>query len=186
MIQGVAQSTRGDGRAAIARPPKSRFFKTDQTPLELGKCLGLGKGKGLGTGKHRHKGKGKDTGQMDRTTHSRRRAKRGGGYFPKQLGGCWGPGVFFGGHWVCGAVAGSVCATTFALKTNEKAIFWDQIVPNTTRIQYFLSITCVLSAVAGTQLCCALDFSDVPLFYFFVVFVLPAPPPPPKSTALGR
>ena len=61
----------------IARPPKSRFFKTDQTPLELGKCLGLGKGKGLGTDKHRHKGKGKDTGQVGRTTHSRRRAKRG-------------------------------------------------------------------------------------------------------------
>ena len=69
------------GAAWIARPPKSRFFKTDQTPLELGKCLGLGKGlgKGLGTGKHRHKGKGKDTGQVGRMTHSRRRAKRGGG-----------------------------------------------------------------------------------------------------------
>ena len=66
--------------AGISRPPKSRFFKTDQTPLELGKCLGLGKGKGLGTGKHRHKGKGKDTGQVGRITHSRRRAKRGGGY----------------------------------------------------------------------------------------------------------
>ena len=63
----------------IARPPKSRFFKTDQTPLELGKCLGLGKGKGLGTDKHRHKGKGKDTGQVGKNTHSRRRAKRGGG-----------------------------------------------------------------------------------------------------------
>ena len=41
----------------------------DQTPLELGKCLGLGKGKGLG----------KDTGQVGKMTHSRRRAKRGGG-----------------------------------------------------------------------------------------------------------
>ena len=30
--------------AGIVRPPKSRFFKTDQTPLELGK----GKGNGLG------------------------------------------------------------------------------------------------------------------------------------------
>ena len=66
--------------AGIARPPKSRFFKTSQSPLELGKCLGLGKGKGLGTGKHRHKGKGKDTGQVGKNTHSRRRAKRGGGY----------------------------------------------------------------------------------------------------------
>ena len=63
----------------ISRPPKSRFFKTDQTPLELGKCLGLSKGKGLGTGKHKHKGKGKYTGQVGRMTHSRRRAKRGGG-----------------------------------------------------------------------------------------------------------
>ena len=71
---------RGHLRGWIGRPPKSRFFKTDQTPLELGKCLGLGKGKGLGTGKHKHKCMGKDTGQMDRTTHSRRRAKRGGGY----------------------------------------------------------------------------------------------------------
>ena len=62
-------------RGWITRPPKSRFFKTDQTPLELGKCLGLGKGKGLGTGKHRHMGKGKYTGQVDRMTHSRRRAK---------------------------------------------------------------------------------------------------------------
>ena len=70
----------GHPEAGIVRPPKSRFFKTDQTPLELGKCLGLGKGKGLGTGKHKHKGMGKDTGQVDRMTHSRRRAKRGGGY----------------------------------------------------------------------------------------------------------
>ena len=31
-------------RGWIVRPPKSRFFKTDQTPLELGK----GKGNGLG------------------------------------------------------------------------------------------------------------------------------------------
>ena len=64
----------GYGGGWIVRPPK------DQTPLELGKCLGLGKGKGLGTGKHKHKGMGKDTGQVDRMTHSRRRAKRGGGY----------------------------------------------------------------------------------------------------------
>ena len=70
---------RGHHWGWIVRPSKSRFFKTDQTPLELGKCLGLGKGKGLGTGKHRHKGKGKDTGQVGRMTHSRRRAKRGGG-----------------------------------------------------------------------------------------------------------
>ena len=34
----------GHGRGWIVRPPKSRFFKTDQTPLELGK----GKGNGLG------------------------------------------------------------------------------------------------------------------------------------------
>ena len=60
-------------RAGIVRPPK------DQTPLELGKGLGVNKGKGLGTGKHRHKGKGKDTGQVGKITHSRRRAKRGGG-----------------------------------------------------------------------------------------------------------
>ena len=67
------------------RPPKSRFFKTDQTPLELGKCLGLGKGKGLGTGKHRHKGKGKGTGQVSKMTHSRRRAKRDGGYIDNTI-----------------------------------------------------------------------------------------------------
>ena len=70
---------RGHPGAGSVRPPKSRFFKTNQTPLELGKCLGLGKGKGLGTDKHRHKGKGKDTGQVGKITHSRRRAKRGGG-----------------------------------------------------------------------------------------------------------
>ena len=35
---------RGHPGGWIARPPKSRFFKTDQTPLELGK----GKGNGLG------------------------------------------------------------------------------------------------------------------------------------------
>ena len=34
----------GHPGAEIDRPPKSRFFKTDQTPLELGK----GKGNGLG------------------------------------------------------------------------------------------------------------------------------------------
>ena len=39
----------------IARPPKSRFFKTDQTPLELGK----GKGRGKHKGKYRGLGKGK-------------------------------------------------------------------------------------------------------------------------------
>ena len=65
---------RGHLRAGIVRPPK------DQTPLELGKGLGVNKGKGLGTGKHRHKGKGKDTGQVGKITHSRRRAKRGGGF----------------------------------------------------------------------------------------------------------
>ena len=70
----------GPSPGEISRPPKSRFFKTDQTPLELGKCLGLGKGKGLGTDMHRHKGKGRDTGQVGKNTHSRRRAKRGGGY----------------------------------------------------------------------------------------------------------
>ena len=79
-VWGGVSPRSGDGAAAIVRPPKSRFFKTDQTPLELGKCLGLGKGKGLGTGKHRHKGKGKDTGQVGKITHSRRRAKRGGGF----------------------------------------------------------------------------------------------------------
>ena len=79
MILGGVSPRLGHLRAGIVRPPKSRFFKTDQTPLELGKCLGLGKGKGLGTGKHRHKGKGKDTGQVGKITHSRRRAKRGGG-----------------------------------------------------------------------------------------------------------
>ena len=79
VLGGGAPHTRS-GVGWIARPPKSRFFKTDQTPLELGKCLGLGKSKGLGTGKHRHKGKGKDTGQVGKITHSRRRAKRGGGY----------------------------------------------------------------------------------------------------------
>ena len=35
---------RGHPDGWIVRPPKSRFFKTDQTPLELGK----GKGNGLG------------------------------------------------------------------------------------------------------------------------------------------
>ena len=34
----------GHLRAGIVRPPKPTFFKTDQTPLELGK----GKGNGLG------------------------------------------------------------------------------------------------------------------------------------------
>ena len=83
---GGAPRTRG-GVGWIARPPKSRFLKTNQTPLELGKCLVLGNGKGLGTGKHKHMGKGKDTGQVGRMTHSRRRAKRGGGYYsqPGQL-----------------------------------------------------------------------------------------------------
>ena len=42
----------GYGAAWIVRPPKSRFFKTDQTPLELGKGTGKHKGKyrGLGLG----------------------------------------------------------------------------------------------------------------------------------------
>ena len=78
-VLGGGAPRRGHPGGWIVRPPKSRFFKTDQTPLELGKCLGLGKGKGLGTDKHRHKGKGKDTGQVGKNTHSRRRAKRGGG-----------------------------------------------------------------------------------------------------------
>ena len=78
-VLGGVSPLRGHLRGWIVRPPKSRFFKTDQTPLELGKCLGLGKGKGLGTDKHRHMGKGKYTGQVGRMTHSRRRAKRGGG-----------------------------------------------------------------------------------------------------------
>ena len=78
-LNGVIQRA-GDGRGWIVRPPKSRFFKTDQAPLERGKCLGLGNGKGLRTGKHKHMGKGKDTGQVGRIAHSRRRAKRGGGY----------------------------------------------------------------------------------------------------------
>ena len=42
----------GHPGAEIDRPPKSRFFKTDQTPLELGK------GKGKHKGKYRHKGLG--------------------------------------------------------------------------------------------------------------------------------
>ena len=58
--------------------------------------------------------------------------------FPKQLGGCRGPGGFFGVHWVLVAGAGLVpdprCPTIFALKTNEKAIFWDHIVPHTIRM----------------------------------------------------
>ena len=58
--------------AGIVRPPKSRFFKTDQTPLELGK----GKGNGLGQGQAH----GPGLGCLVFNTHSRRRAKRGGGY----------------------------------------------------------------------------------------------------------
>ena len=55
---------RGHPDGWIVRPPKRpNTTGTGQ--------MGLGKGKGLG----------KDTGQVDRMTHSRRRAKRGGGYF---------------------------------------------------------------------------------------------------------
>ena len=46
---------RADPGGWISRPPKSRFFKTDQTPLELGK----GKGRGKHKGKYRGLGKGK-------------------------------------------------------------------------------------------------------------------------------
>ena len=47
----------GYGRGWFARPPKSRFFKTDQTPLELG--IAKGKGTGKHKGKYRGLGKGK-------------------------------------------------------------------------------------------------------------------------------
>ena len=60
--------------------PWRRFGSVLGAYWELGKYLGLGKGNGLGTGKHRHMGKDKYTGQVGRMTHSRRRAKRGGGY----------------------------------------------------------------------------------------------------------
>ena len=43
-VLGGVSPCRGHLRGWIVRPPKSRFFKTDQTPLELGK----GKGNGLG------------------------------------------------------------------------------------------------------------------------------------------
>ena len=59
------------GEAAIVRPPKSRFFKTDQTPLELGK----GKGNGLGQGQAH----GPGLGCLVLNPQSHRRAKRGGG-----------------------------------------------------------------------------------------------------------
>ena len=58
---GVPRAGHPDGW--IVRPPKRpNTTGTGQ--------MGLGKGKGLG----------KDTGQVDRMTHSRRRAKRGGGH----------------------------------------------------------------------------------------------------------
>ena len=44
----------GIADAWISRPPKSRFFKTDQTPLELGK----GKGRGKHEGRYRGVGNG--------------------------------------------------------------------------------------------------------------------------------
>ena len=44
MILGGVSPRPGHPGGWIVRPPKSRFFKTDQTPLELGK----GKGYGLG------------------------------------------------------------------------------------------------------------------------------------------
>ena len=56
----------------IVRPPKSRFFKTDQTPLELGK----GKGNGLGQGEAH----GPGLGCLVLNPYSRRRAKHGCGY----------------------------------------------------------------------------------------------------------
>jgi len=43
-VLGGVSPCRGHPGGWIVRPPKSRFFKTDQTPLELGK----GKGNGLG------------------------------------------------------------------------------------------------------------------------------------------
>ena len=58
------------GGGWIVRPPKSRFFKTDQTPLELGK----GKGNGLGQGQ----AQGPGLGCLVFNFYSRRRAKRGG------------------------------------------------------------------------------------------------------------
>ena len=57
----------GDGW--IARPPKSRFFKTHHTPHTT-HHWNWARARAMGTGKHRHKGKG----------NSRRRAKRGGVY----------------------------------------------------------------------------------------------------------
>ena len=70
-VLGGVSPRRGHPGAGIVRPPKSRFFKTDQAPQDQHKHKG--------TGKHRHKGKGKDTGQVGKNTHSRCRAKRGGG-----------------------------------------------------------------------------------------------------------
>ena len=69
---GGGESTRPGWGGGIVRPPKSRFFKTDQTPLELGK----GKGNGLGEGQAH----GPGLGCLVFNFYSRRRAKRGGGY----------------------------------------------------------------------------------------------------------
>ena len=62
-VLGGVSPCRGHPDGWIVRPPKRpNTTGTGQ--------MGLGKGKGLG----------KDTRQVDRMTHSRRRAKRGGGY----------------------------------------------------------------------------------------------------------
>ena len=71
----------GGGCHAAGMASRGLSDPLNQTPLELGNCLGLGKGKRLCTGKHRHMGKGKDTSQVGRMTHSHRRAERGGGYY---------------------------------------------------------------------------------------------------------
>ena len=64
------------------RPPKPNFQDKPNTPrtmaLGLGLVLGLGQGQGLGQWLF-GKGKGKGNGCLDINTHSRRRAKRGGG-----------------------------------------------------------------------------------------------------------
>ena len=60
------------GGAPRARHPVAGIVRPPKRPNTTGTGqMGLGKGKGLG----------KDTGQVDRMTHSRRRAKRGGGYY---------------------------------------------------------------------------------------------------------
>ena len=51
ILKGGVPRARHPG-AGIVRPPKPTFFKTDQTPLELGK------GNGKHKGKYRHKGLG--------------------------------------------------------------------------------------------------------------------------------